>query len=206
MNSQFALPLSAAGSNEDATPLVTPCNAAVERQLMQWPEWPFHCAILVGPPLSGKSVFGRFFLTESQGIVIDDADLCEQELLFHEWNRAQSDAKPILFASRHAPAEWPGTLADLRSRLHASLTIAIPPPDMDLAALLLQKHLQNAGTVLPDRLARFAALRVERSYDAIARLAAQLDQMALAIQRPIGQKMIVEALGGRAEEEADDGQ
>lgn len=194
MTRQFALPFAAAGPDGDSEFLITESNRAAVDRLFDWTRLPFGAAVLVGPAGSGKTVIGRAFAGGSGGGFIDNADGESDETLFHAWNRAQTQGLPVLFAASRAPAEWGIRLPDLLSRLGASLLIEIPPPDEDMATLLLQKLLARAGLALPDALARYAAVRMERSYPAIHELARTIDQMALAMQRPIGQRLVREAL------------
>jgi len=150
--------------------------------------------VLIGPAGSGKTTIGRAFVSGSGGCFIDNADGESDETLFHAWNRAQILGAPVLFAAATPPAAWGIKLPDLLSRLGASLAVEIPPPDEEMIALLLQKLLEQAGLALPDALASYAAVRLERSYRAIAALARQIDEMALALQRPIGQRLVRDAL------------
>lgn len=198
MTRQFALPFAAAGPDGDSEFLITESNRAAIDRLFDWTRLPFGAAVLVGPAGSGKTVIGRAFAGGSGGAFIDNADGESDETLFHAWNRAQTQGLPVLFAASRAPAEWGIRLPDLLSRLGASLLIEIPPPDEEMATLLLQKLLARAGLALPDGLARYAAVRMERSYPAIHELARLIDQMALAMQRPIGQRLVREALATMA--------
>lgn len=194
MTGQFVLPFAAAGPDGDNDFLVTDSNRAAIDRLFDWTRLPFGAAVLVGPAGSGKTTIGRAFVTSSGGCFIDNADGESDETLFHAWNRAQTQGAPVLFAAALPPAQWGIKLPDLLSRLGASLRVDIPPPDEGMAALLLQKRLARAGLALPDALARYAALRMERSYPAIAALAHRIDEMALAMQRPIGQRLVRDAL------------
>jgi chromosomal replication initiation ATPase DnaA len=194
MTRQFALPFAAAGPEADSAFLVTDCNRAVIDRLFDWTRLPFGAAVLIGPTGSGKTTIGRAFVTGSGGCFIDNADGESDETLFHAWNRAQTQGAPVLFAAASPPAQWGIKLPDLLSRLGASLLVEIPPPDEEMAALLLQKLLARAGLAFPDALAAYAAVRMERSYPAIGALACAIDEMALAMQRPIGQRLVREAL------------
>lgn len=198
MTRQFALPFAAAGPDGDSEFLVTAANRAAIDRLFDWTRLPFGAAVLIGPTGSGKTVIGRAFAAGSGGDFIDNADGESDEALFHAWNRAQTQGLPVLFAASTPPGEWGIKLPDLLSRLGASLLIEIPPPDEEMTQLLLQKLLARAGLALPDGLAHYAALRTERSYPAIRDLARTIDEMALAMQRPIGQRLVREALATMA--------
>jgi chromosomal replication initiation ATPase DnaA len=194
MTGQFVLPFAAAGPDGDMEFLVTDSNRAAIDRLFDWTRLPFGAAVLIGPEGSGKTTIGRAFVAGSGGCFIDNADGESDETLFHAWNRAQTLGSPVLFAAGRPPAVWGIQLPDLLSRLGASLLIEIPPPDEAMAAFLLQKRLARAGLALPDALASYAAVRTERSYPAIAALARKIDEMALAMQRPIGQRLVRDAL------------
>jgi chromosomal replication initiation ATPase DnaA len=194
MTGQFVLPFAAAGPDGDAEFLVTGSNRAAVERLFDWTRLPFGAAILIGPEGSGKTSIGRAFVAGSGGCFIDNADGESDETLFHAWNRAQTQNVPVLFAAARPPACWGIQLPDLLSRLGASLLIEIPPPDEEMVALLLQKRLARAGLALPDALAAYAAVRMERSYPAIAALARRIDEMALAMRRPISQRLVRDAL------------
>ena len=198
MTGQFALPFAAAGPDGDSDFLVTESNRAAIDRLFDWTRLPFGAAVLIGPPGSGKTSIGRAFVAGSGGCFIDNADGESDETLFHAWNRAQTQGAPVLFAASRPPAHWGIRLPDLLSRLGASLLVEIPPPDEEMTALLLQKLLSRAGLAMPDALAAYAALRVERSYPAICALAQMIDEMALAMQRPIGQRLVRDALANLA--------
>lgn len=193
MAAQLVLPLAGDRAQSDGF-LVTDCNRDLVGRLLDWSRWPYHAAVLIGPAASGKTALGGHLAAEADALFVDDAHAREDEPLFHAWNRAQNEGRPVLFAS-HAPlAEWGVSLPDLLSRLNASQRLTIGPPDEEMAALLLQKRLAAAGVALADPIAHFAAVRVERSYAGIAALADRLDALALANRRPIGQKMVREAL------------
>lgn len=170
------------------------CNQAARELLQHWRDWPFLSAVLTGAGGSGKSSLGQRFAAQSGGFFVDDADSAEDAQLFHQWNNAQSQTRPILFASSKPLANWEVKLPDLLSRLNASQSIAIDPPDDALCTALLQQQLARRGTAIGDALAQFATARLERSYGAIITLAASLHIRSLEQKRAIGQKMIRETL------------
>ena len=108
--------------------------------------WPFGTAVLSGPPRSGKSLLARWFAASHPGAeVIDPADGLAEDALFHRWNRAQADTKPLLLVSGRAPGSWQIALPDLRSRLGAALHIEIPAPDDELLTGLIEDRLRLAA-------------------------------------------------------------
>jgi chromosomal replication initiation ATPase DnaA len=132
-------------------------------------------ALLVGPRKSGRSLLARIFAAKSGGTILDDADRMAEADIFHAWNRAQGDRRPLLIVAEAAPPVWAVKLPDLRSRLAASPLLEIGQPDDALFPQLLERaferHLLHAR---PDVLAWIAA-RVERSHIAILRAADALE-------------------------------
>ncbi len=176
---QIALPLDKLRSGGSDSLIITPSNAAAIAALGNHAAWPGHCAILVGPPRSGKSLMALYFAGQG-GEVVDDAERLPDEELFHRWNAALAADRSILLLSAKAPAEWAVTLPDLRSRLGASQLIEIEAPDDELIGQLLLKHLHDRGTSIgPDALA-FVTRRIERSHFAIEEFARTANARALA--------------------------
>ena len=59
--SQIALPLSAAATGPRRI-VIGAANAQVAEALAQPASWPFHTAVLTGPPRSGKCLLARWFV------------------------------------------------------------------------------------------------------------------------------------------------
>jgi hypothetical protein len=176
---QIALPLDKLRASGSDSLIITPSNADAFAALGNEIAWPGHCAILVGPGRSGKSLMARYFAGQG-GEVIDDADALSDEELFHSWNGALEADKSILMLSTKAPAEWAVTLPDLRSRLAASQLLEIHAPDDELIQQLLLKHLHDRGTSIgPDALS-YAVKRIERSHAALEEFARTANARALA--------------------------
>src|SRR3546814_1353397 len=80
--------------------------------LEHWSLWPVRASLLTGPPKSGRSHLGRIFQHWSSGDVIDDADLADEQMIFHAWNRAQGLRRPLLIIASAAPPLWQIALPD----------------------------------------------------------------------------------------------
>ena len=103
--SQIALPLAQRSAADPDRIVVGNANRTVIEALGDPAEWPFRTAILTGPPRSGKSLLGRWFVAQGKGDVIDGADQMGETDLFHRWNRAQEDGRPLLIISDAQPWE-----------------------------------------------------------------------------------------------------
>ena len=176
--SQLRLPLGLPEARETEF-LVGESNARAVTQLERWATWPVMTALLVGPRKSGRSLLSRIFAAKSGARVLDDADRLREVDVFHAWNQAQSERRPLLIIAEAAPPEWDVKLPDLRSRLAASPLLQIGPPDDTLFPQLLErafeKHLLHAK---PDVVA-WIARRIERSHIAILRFADVLETEAV---------------------------
>ncbi len=176
---QIALPLDELRSGVSNSLIITDSNAANFAGLGNAASWPGRCAILTGPPRSGKSLMARFFAGQG-GAVIDDAETVAAETLFNAWNRAQESRVPLLLVSRWRPADWQIALPDLRSRLAAATLLEIAPPDDELIEQLLQKHLADRGAAISVDALSYVKRRIERSYAAIEAFARAANALALA--------------------------
>jgi len=180
---QFALPLSwPAGPSRDAF-LVTPSNARAAHLLEHWGAWPVMTALLVGPRRSGRTLLARIFAAKSGGDIIDDADRADEADLFHAWNRAQAERRPLVMVAEAPPPAWAIALPDLRSRLSASTVAEINPPDDPLVRALFQSQFDRRGLDIRPDLIDWLAARIERSHLAVMRAVDVLDQEAMERRR-----------------------
>lgn len=179
---QIALPLGWP-AEEQGEFLVVESNARAVRMLEHWATWPVRTAVLAGPPKSGRSLLGRIFAARSAGSVIDDAETVAEEELFHAWNRAQEERRPLLLIAAALPSHWPVALPDLRSRLAASPAAAIGAPEDTLIAALFERGFARRHLdARPDLIAWLTA-RTERSHTAVIDTIDRLDHAALAGRR-----------------------
>ncbi len=171
---QLRLPLGLPEARETEF-LIGDSNARAVQQLERWATWPVMTALLTGPRKSGRSLLARIFAAKSHGAILDDADRLKEADVFHAWNRAQAERRPLLIVAEAAPPEWAVRLPDLKSRLAASPLLEIGPPDDVLMPQLIERafarHLLHAK---PDVIA-WIAKRIERSHIAILRVADTLE-------------------------------
>ena len=180
--SQIALPLSVAASDRPVRIVTGEGNRAAIAALADPSDWHFRTALLVGPPRSGKSLLARWFAASGQGESIDAADRWDETALFHRWNRAQEDGRPLLLVSD--ADGWRIDLPDLRSRLGGSLQLAIGAPDDAMAGELILAHAEQRGLQLPPTAADYLVPRLTRSYAAIERVVAEIDRLSLERKQP----------------------
>lgn len=191
--SQIALPLSARTSAEAQRIIVGAANAHVIEALQEPARWPFHVAVLTGPPRSGKSLLARW----AQGLaggdsleVIDDAETMDETALFHRWNAVQQGGSregAALLIVANADEEhggWRIALPDLASRIGGSLQLEIGAPDDAFAADLIHAHAEARGLSLPEGAAEYLVPRTTRSFAAIETLVATIDRISLERQAP----------------------
>lgn len=181
--SQLALPLVVPETSETEF-LVGESNERAVQMLERWATWPVMAGLLVGPRKSGRSLLARIFASKSEGAMIDDAERVSETEIFHAWNKAQAEHRPLLIVADAAPPEWAIRLPDLRSRLAATPLMTLGPPDDALVGQLLarffERRLLNAK---PDLIA-WLAKRVERSHLALIRVADALEADALERRSP----------------------
>ncbi|HEX8302435.1 chromosomal replication initiator DnaA [Sphingomonas sp.] len=172
--SQLRLPLGMPEARETEF-LVGGSNVRAVQQLERWATWPVMAALLTGPRKSGRSLLARIFAAKSGGTILDDADRAKEADVFHAWNRAQADRRPLLIVAEAAPPEWAVKLPDLRSRLAASPLLQIGPPDDALMPQLLERAFERHLLHAKPEVIAWIATRIERSHIAILRVADALE-------------------------------
>ncbi|MBB3859203.1 hypothetical protein GGQ88_000443 [Novosphingobium hassiacum] len=196
--SQIALPLVTARGAE--TVVLGPSLQPVIDALSSPNSWPFRTAILAGPPRSGKSLLARWFAESGEGDAIDGADSLPEDDLFHRWNRAQADGRPLLLVTDRAPGAWQVALPDLASRLGSALLIEIGAPDDLLIAGLIAEHASRRGLVLGEAVIAYLLPRIERSHVGIELLIETLDRLSLERKSPVTISLVRDALAERSGE------
>ena len=179
--SQIVLPLSHAAAGP-ARIVLGAANAPIAEALAHPESWPFRTAVLSGPPRSGKSLFARWFAESGNGDAIDDARSLAEAELFHRWNRAQEQGRPLLIVGGELP--WDIALPDLGSRLGAALQLEIGAPDDALAEELILALAEERGLPLGHDAAAYLVPRAERSYLQLEKLVEAIDRLSLERKVP----------------------
>ncbi|NNC73755.1 MAG: chromosomal replication initiator DnaA [Sphingomonadaceae bacterium] len=175
---QIALPLDWPDDGDDSAFIIDDSNVEAVRHLEHWSLWPVRVSLLTGPRKSGKTTLGRMFARKSGGRLIDDADLSDEEPLFHAWNLAQAEKRPLLIIADAPPPRWQIKLPDLRSRMAATPKTAIGDPGDMLIEARLQRHFSSQGMNVPQNAIDYVLKRMDRSHFALHRLIETLDRLA----------------------------
>lgn len=187
--SQIALPFDWPAPEDAESFIVTPANRIAVDGVDRPGSWPVRAAILTGPRKSGRSLLGRIFAAKTGGTLIDDAELHREADLFHRWNLAQEERKPLLLVALSPPPAWKVRLPDLASRLSATPVFTIGEPDDMLMRMLLEKQFARRGLQITPETVAYIASRVERSYVALMRVVDAIDTVALSQHRAVTIKL-----------------
>jgi chromosomal replication initiation ATPase DnaA len=181
--SQIALPLDWPAEEQRESFIVGISNEAAVRRIEAFGTWQVATMILTGPRKSGRSLFGRIFAQRAGAVLIDDAEMRDETIIFHAWNDAQVRRQPLLLIADAPPPVWSVRLPDLRSRLAATPVVSFGDPDEQLIGDLITHLLERRGTVATPELIAYLMPRVERSHHAILTLIDRLDAASLARRR-----------------------
>ncbi|WP_109357420.1 DnaA/Hda family protein [Sphingorhabdus sp. EL138] len=202
---QIALPLDSALAAQDDGYIVTDANAQAHDHLCNWQSWPHLTAILIGGKAAGKSAMAQQFGRDSGGHVVDDARDMTDNDLFHLWNRARQEEKPLLLVSSEPVSNWGVELPDLKSRLAASLLIEVGQPDEAMITGLFQKYFALRGLSISEDALSYLGKRMERSYQDVQLLAQNMNILAIERKKPITRSIAIDALAQRQADEHETG-
>ena len=191
---QIALPLDWPVADSDEDFLVSDCNRAAFDHFRRWSLWPVMATLLTGPRKSGRSLLGRIIVRKTGGRLFDNGEEHDEEALFHAWNEAQENRRPLLIIADAPPPAWEVELPDLRSRLAATPHVRIEDPDDALFGDLIVKLLADRGVLVPPELPAYLVPRVERSYVSIQQIVELVDRTTLSHHRRVTIPMVKRAL------------
>jgi hypothetical protein len=177
---QIALPLDWPQSDADARFIASESNRDAFEHFRRWSMWPVKATVLTGPRRSGRSLLARTFVERVGGRLFDQADRRDEEELFHAWNEAQDNGRPLVMVADSGPPSWSIRLPDLRTRLAVTPVVAIRQPDDPLFVALLELHFADRGLHVPREVLRFMADRLPRDHWTAERAVAAVDQFAIA--------------------------
>ena len=177
---QIALPLDWPQSQGESRLVVTEANRAAFDHFRNWSLWPVKATLLTGPRRSGRSLLARTFAERVGGQVVDHADRCDEEELFHAWNSAQDSGRPLLMIADRVPPGWEIGLPDLKTRIAVTPIATIAEPDDRLFQALIELHFADRGLHIPREALRFMAERLHRDYWTAERAVETIDRYAIA--------------------------
>lgn len=195
-----------------------PCNAAARAALGQWRRWPNGALALIGPKQSGKSHLADIWREGAEGHTIDSALMngldaadvaalvarplvidpaiapINEVALFHLLNLAREGAGPVMIVTERSPRSWPVVMPDLASRLAAITETFLAPPDEIVLAGVLQGACRQRFIDITDKVARFAASRLD-GFDKARAFAARIDAAIGPNRRQAGLAAVRRVLG-----------
>lgn len=201
--------------------LVAPCNAAAVGWIDRWPDWPGNGLAIFGPAGCGKTHLAEVWRVRSGAIrlapaalagaeppqLLGDATACvidglygepgarpDERRLLHLYNLLRERGGHLLLLAREAPARWPVTLPDLKSRVGALPAVEIGLPDDALLAAVMVKLFADRQLAVGVDVVQYVAARMERSFEAARRIVAALDREALAARKRIALPLAREVL------------
>ncbi len=177
---QIALPLDWPQTQGDSRFIVSEANREASDHFRKWSMWPVRATILTGPRRSGRSLLARSFVERVGGRLIDQAEDCDEEELFHAWNAAQESGRALVMIADRIPPEWEVALPDLRTRMAVTPVTRIAEPDDALFQQLIDLHFADRGLHIPRDALRFMSERIQRDYWTAERAVEAVDRYAIA--------------------------
>ncbi|MCF4164464.1 DNA replication protein [Zavarzinia compransoris] len=217
------LPFRAALGRDDL--IVHAGNETAVQWLGRWPDWPGRILALIGPAASGKSHLSSVWAADAGAlrlgpgalsvavvpdfaghpVLIEDADgMADETALFHLINLTRERGGSLLLTARSAPARWPVTLPDLRSRLGAVPVARLGLPDEETLKALMAKLLADRQLALEPRLLDWVVTRIDRTPAAVAAMVAALDRESLKVGGKLGPGLVRRVVAARSTAENPD--
>lgn len=220
MAEQLTIPLhfKSAQGREDF--FVAPANALAMASLDAPDGWPNRRMILIGPEGAGKTHLATIWADEHRAGIVRAPDLTEamapdlaalravvvedaqrlagqparEAALFHLHNLMQAERGWLLITARVPPRDWTLSLPDLISRMGATATVRITPPDDALLSAVLVKLFSDRQLPVSPTLIAWLVSRVDRSLAMARRVVEALDRQALAQGRAITRPLAAQVL------------
>ncbi|WP_132546404.1 DnaA/Hda family protein [Rhodovulum euryhalinum] len=203
---QLAFDLPVRPARGRAAFFVAPANDLAVAQIEAWRDWPGGKLALIGPEASGKTHLAHVWaeltgapvvqaaaldgtdlpaLAASGAVAVENGDRIggdgpAEAALFHLHNLMQAGGGALLLTARTPPRDWAIALPDLASRMQATATVHLSPPDDALLAAVLVKLFADRQLAVKPELIGYLVERMERSFAAAAETVAAIDREALA--------------------------
>ena len=191
---QIALPLDWPQTEGESRFIVSDANRSAFDHFRNWSLWPVKATVLTGPRRSGRTLLARTFAERVHGCVIDQAEGCDEEEVFHAWNDAQDSGLPLVLVADEAPPAWSPKLPDLRTRLAITPVATISQPDDALFEALIQLLFADRGLHVPRDALRFMTERLNREYWTAERAVEEVDRYAISERARVTMPTIRRAL------------
>jgi len=196
--------------------IVAPCNAHAVAEIDSWPNWHGSMLSLSGPPGSGKSHLAQVWcqksgaqscaaedltlenlpsLLSTDAVVIEDGEnIKDEKALLHLFNLVLQEKAFLLLTGAEPPARWQIDLADLASRVSSIPVVTLTHPGDDILRAVLSKLFMDRQLEMPQNLAEYLLMRMERSFAAARQIVAALDQASMAQKRRLSVSLAREVL------------
>ncbi len=199
------------------------CNKSAVALIDRWPDWHAPLMIISGPAASGKSHLAAVWCDRSEAVQVKPellltntaeqiaekgkhivldwidpwlGDRQAETTLFHLYNIFWSEKRSIIATMRMAPAQAGFVVADLASRVRASLLASIAPPDDTLLASVLIKLFQDRQINTTADVIQYILPRMERSFSAARDIVEAADRASLAGKKPVTVSLMRKVLAG----------
>lgn len=212
---QLLLDLGHNAAMTEADFLVGAANQLAFDHLTAFPNWAGSLTLVVGPAKSGKTHLAHIFaehaearivrpgelalLAEEGGqtpLVIEDIDRREydEQAVFHLLNQSMRDARPVLMTARRPVAQWPFRTADVLSRARLAAHFELEMPDDIQLSQMFVKLFGDRQIAVEPKVISYLATRMERSAEAVFKLVALMDKLALSRRAPVSRAIAADAL------------
>ena len=123
---------------------------------------------------------------EAKALVVDGlGGRIDERALLHLYNAVAERGGHLLLTAPAPPARWPLALPDLASRLRLAPAVALGMPDDALLGALMLKLFADRQIAVAPEVPAYVVPRIERTFEAVARLVERLDRASLAEGRAI---------------------
>jgi Bacterial dnaA protein len=177
---QIALPLDWPQAGDESRFILSEANRDAYEHFRSWSLWPVKATMLTGPRRSGRTLLARAFVDRVHGRLFDRAERHNEVELFHAWNAAQDDGRPLVMIVDEVPPLWEVALPDLRTRLAITPIARIQQPDDRLFRSIIRLLFADRGLHIPEEALKYVSDRVERSYWMAERVVEAIDRFAIA--------------------------
>ena len=154
---------------------------------------PIEIPIIPAQNINMKNV--NKFINNYQYLVIDNFDAeINEEALFHLYNAFNTPEHFALFTSEIPLAKIPLKLPDLRSRLNTIPVAEILMPDDEMLTALIAKLFNDKQIIISQEILDYILKNAERSFNYIARLINEIDDISWTYGRAVTIPIVREAI------------